>query len=159
MMRNSISIRNYHPHDARALVDIYYHTIHQINKRDYTPEQLNAWAPATSLELERWQKKWTKLIPLVAVSQEKIVGFAEFEMNGHIDCFYCHHEWIRQGVGSALMHAIEEKANAENIKRLFAEVSITAKPFFLKKNFQLVKEQTILLNGVELTNFIMEKYL
>ncbi len=31
-----------------------------------------------------------------------IVGFAEFEPNGHIDCFYCHHEWIGYGIGHAL---------------------------------------------------------
>ena len=36
----------------------------------------------------------------------QIVGFAEFEPNGHIDCFYCHHEWIGKGIISALMKEI-----------------------------------------------------
>ncbi|MHB1949598.1 MAG: GNAT family N-acetyltransferase [Gammaproteobacteria bacterium] len=44
---------------------------------------------------------------MVAVMDDKIVGFAELEDNGHIDCFYCHHEYQGCGVGSALMREIE----------------------------------------------------
>jgi putative acetyltransferase len=32
--------------DIPAIVQLFQQTIHQINSRDYTPEQVNAWAPA-----------------------------------------------------------------------------------------------------------------
>ena len=86
-----------------------------------------------------------------------IVGFAEFELDGHIDCFYCHHQWIGSGIGSALMNAIYERANQKKILRIFAEVSITARPFFEKQGFIITKEQTVVIKGVQLTNYKMEK--
>ncbi|MCE3255465.1 MAG: family N-acetyltransferase [Rickettsiaceae bacterium] len=152
-----IKTRPYQPSDARSLVDIYYHTIHNINSQDYSREQLNAWAPESCLQLDGWQKKWQKLLPIVAVIEDKIVGFAEFEDNGHIDCFYVHHQFQGRGIGSALIKKIEAQATQKNLTRIFAEVSITAKPFFLSKGFRVVKEQMKNVRNVELKNFVMEK--
>src|SRR5437762_1878036 len=106
MSDTTMHIRRYQPTDARAMVDIFYNTIHKINIQDYTIEQVNAWAPESFLKLDGWTSKWSKLLPFVAVQDNQIVGFAEFEDNGHIDCFYVHHEFQGCGVGSELMHAI-----------------------------------------------------
>lgn len=129
-MINEIIIRQYIPDDAQQLADIYYYTIHNINVQDYSEDQVNAWAPSSSLELTGWKKKWETITPLVALINNKIVGFAEFEPNGHIDCFYVHYEHQGVGIGSSLMNEVYKKANDLNLKRVFAEVSITAKPFF-----------------------------
>ena len=152
-----IIIRQYTSNDAQDLANIYYNTIHTINSQDYTEEQIHAWAPSTSLELTGWKKKWENIIPLVALMDNKIVGFAEFESNGHIDCFYVHHEHQGYGVGSSLMNAIFNKTNTLGLQRVFAEVSITAKPFFESKGFKVVKQQNVTIRGTELTNFVMEK--
>ena len=152
-----IIIRQYTSNDAQDLANIYYNTIHTINAQDYTEEQIHAWAPSTSLELTGWKKKWENIIPLVALMDNKIVGFAEFESNGHIDCFYVHHEHQGYGVGSSLMNAIFNKTNTLGLQRVFAEVSITAKPFFESKGFKVVKQQKVSIRGTELTNFVMEK--
>ena len=149
--------RMYEPSDAKALANIYYHTIHNVNIRDYSEEQVNAWAPSSSLELKKWKEKWEKIVPIVALSNNQIVGFTEFEPNGHIDCFYVHHEFQSKGIGSILMKAIEDKVKQENITRIYAEVSITAKPFFEKKGFKVIKEQRVSIKKVRLTNFLMEK--
>jgi putative acetyltransferase len=156
-MKTEISIRNYQPEDVQDLANIYYNTIHQINIKHYTKKQVDVWAPATSLEMKGWAKKFPRTKPIVAIVEDKIVGFAEFEPNGHIDCFYCHHEWIRKGVGSALMKKILQKAKNSNIHLIFAEVSITAKPFFKKWGFRNVTQQTIVRKGIELQNFKMER--
>lgn len=157
-MTDKIATRNYQPSDTQALAEIYYYTIHNVNTRDYSEEQVNAWAPKCSIEnLEGWRKKWLNLPPLVALAEDIPVGFAEFEPNGHIDCFYVHHKFQNQGVGTALMAAIEAKAVDNNIHRIYAEVSITAKPFFESKRFQVIKQQTVNIRGCELTNFVMEK--
>jgi len=156
---NKIILREYTEKDAKALADIYYNTIHKINIKDYTQEQVDAWAPTSSLELDGWMKKWSKLKPIVAVIDNTIVGFAEFNDNGYIDCFYCHHAWIGKGVGASLMQAIEAKAKFNKIKRIFANVSITARPFFEAKGFSLVKEQVVEIRGVKLNNNVMEKIL
>lgn len=159
MERKKIAVRTYMCSDAQDLANIYFNTIHQINCKDYTQEQVDAWAPKASLEVEGWSKKFARTNPLVAIVDGKVVGFAEFEPNGHIDCFYCHHEWIGYGIGSALMKAIQEVADHHNIPKIFAEVSITARPFFERQGFKVIVEQKVSIRGLELTNFKMEKQL
>jgi putative acetyltransferase len=152
-------VREYRAEDTQFLASIYYQTIHKVNIQHYTEEQVDAWAPEVTLEGSHWAKKFETSKPFVAMADDMIVGFAEFEPNGHIDCFYCHHLWIGHGVGSALMEAIHQKAGHNGNQRLFAEVSITARPFFEKQGFKVVVEQTIVRKGVQLTNFKMEKHL
>jgi putative acetyltransferase len=154
-----IEIRKYHPEDVQALANIYFNTIHKINIQHYTEEQVNVWAPKSCLEIEGWANKFLRTKPFIAVIGNKIVGFAEFEPNGHIDCFYCHHDWIGNGVGKALMKAIFEKAREYKVDTIFSEVSITAKPFFEKQGFKVVAEQIVVKKGVKLTNYKMEKRL
>jgi len=38
-------IREYRPEDCRMLAELFYRTVHQVNARDYTQAQLEAWAP------------------------------------------------------------------------------------------------------------------
>jgi hypothetical protein len=47
----------------------------------------------------------------------------------------------------------------KNISKIFSELSITSKPFFLSKEFVIVKNQIVAIRGVELVNSIMEKIL
>lgn len=159
-MPQQITIRKYTPADAQALAGIFYNTIHLINSQHYSKAQVDVWAPRSSFENpEGWVKKFQRTEPWVALIGNEIVGFAEFEPDGHIDCFYCHHQWLGQGVGSALMQQIHLEAGQKKIARLFSEVSITAKPFFERHGFTTLCEQTILRNGVALNNFKMEKWL
>lgn len=131
---------------------------YRINIQNYTEEQVDVWAPKSSVEnTEGWGKKFSRTKPIIATVGDEIVGFAEFEPNGHIDCFYCHHEWIGKGVGSALMKEIFHRAKNNHIHHIFSEVSITANPFFEKHGLKVVIEQTIVRKGVELTNFKMER--
>jgi len=57
------------------------------------------------------------------------------------------------------MKEIENRANTLKINKIFAEVSITAKPFFEAKGFIVQKEQSVVIRGVTLTNYVMEKIL
>jgi len=158
-MKHQIITRAYQLSDAQALANIYYNTIHHVNKRDYSIEQINAWAPSSSLVIDGWKQKWEKLVPIVALSKNIIVGFAEFESNGHIDGFFVHHKFQGKGVGSVLMTAIEAIAKQNYTPRMDAEVSITAKSFFARKGFQVTKKQCVIIRGCKLTNFVMEKIL
>ena len=39
-----MKIRNYKPSDCKEMAELFYHTIHTVNAKDYTEEQLNVWA-------------------------------------------------------------------------------------------------------------------
>jgi GNAT superfamily N-acetyltransferase len=149
-------VRTYEIEDTQEIIKLFYDTVHEVNIRDYTEAQVEAWAPI-NIDVEVWTKKLKSKFTYVAEEGNKIVGFAELESNGHIDCFYCHKSFQGQGIGTQLLQAIESKANLLGIKRLFTEASITAKPFFERKGFNLVKQQEVERRGQKFINFVMEK--
>jgi len=93
----------------------------------------------------------------VAEEDGSILGFAELEENGHFDMLYVAKEAIGTGVGGALCDAVETRARALGIARLFTEASKIARPVFERKGYSLIAEQSVTLNGVALTNYRMEK--
>lgn len=151
-------VRKAQPEDFAAIARLFYETIHYINAQDYTPEQLNAWAPRIYAG-SHWQDRAQRLQVYVAEAEAQVVGFAELESTGHIDCFYVHHQWLRQGVGSQLMARLEAEASTQEIDRLFAEVSITARPFFEHQGFQVEREQEKRYSDVLFRQFVMSKSL
>jgi putative acetyltransferase len=50
-------------------------------------------------------------------------------------------------------------AKQQGLKRVFSEVSITARPFYEHFGFSVVNEQTIEVRGQTMNNFMMEKRL
>ena len=94
---------------------------------------------------------------LVAEDGGEVVGFAELEEDGHLDMLYLRRDAVGRGVGSLLYRAIEREAREQGIGLIFAEASVTARPFFERWGFRVVREQTVERRGVDLTNFAMEK--
>lgn len=143
--------------DAQQIVNIFHDTIHTVNTRDYSTEEVNAWSPDVP-DADEWAKKrFPTRITFVADDEGTITGFGELETNGHIDCLYCHYNYQRRGVGAAIFRQIENEARALGLRRLFVEASITARQFFETQGFTIINQQTVVRRGVELTNFVMEK--
>ena len=153
-----MKMRLYHPHHAAALARLFTDTVHHINKSDYSPEQLAAWAPDPP-DVEHWRGRLSGLIAFVAEHDSEIVGFATFEPDGHLDHIYVHHRFQRQGVASMLYRRIEEEARSRGLSRIHTEASITARPFFERVGFKVIAPQTVEHRGVAFTNYRMEKSL
>ncbi|MGI8936578.1 MAG: GNAT family N-acetyltransferase [Phormidesmis sp.] len=153
-----IKIRLFKAQDADQVAQLFHQTVREVNACDYSSAQVNAWAP-DDIHFRDWVAVCLSRFTYVAEEAGAIAGFAELEPDGHIDCFYCHKDYQRRGVGSQLYQAIEAKALELPVNRLFVEVSITAKPFFQRMGFAIVKEQTVDRRGETFTNFAMEKFL
>lgn len=151
-----MNIRLFEPQDAAQIAQLFHDTVREINRRDYSTAQVQAWAP-DDLNFRNWAEVCAARSTYVAEQSGVIAGFGELEADGHIDCFYCHKHYQRQGVGRQLYQAIESKATELGIKRLFTEASITAKPFFQQLGFTVVAEQQVLRRGERFTNYVMEK--
>ena len=106
-----------------------------------------------------WKKRLRERNPFVAEAEGMLLGFAELEPNGHIDYFYCHHERLGQGIGTQLLKAIEREAVKRGLDLLRAEVSVTAKPFFLHHGFEIVEEQSNMVCGAPAKRYLMRKRL
>lgn len=152
-----IVVRNYVEADAKALWDIHFATIRNINIRDYSQQQVEAWAPVRE-DLTLWKKRMLELSPFVAETDGVIVGYTDLQPDGLIDHFFCHHEYQGQGVGKALMTHVFDVGHSAGIQRFYSEVSITARPFYEHFGFKVVQAQEVEVRGQKLTNFVMEKY-
>lgn len=62
-------IRRYEPTDCKYLAKLFYNTVHTINAKDYTKEQLNAWANGNT-DLEEWNKSLLEHYTFVAVEDD-----------------------------------------------------------------------------------------
>jgi putative acetyltransferase len=144
--------------DAPVLMQLFYDTVHRVNCRDYSPEQIEAWAPALTGP-NCWQPRFSSQWTFVAAEGPEVIGFCELERDGHVGCFYCHYQHQRQGVGSSLLKHVEAIALQHGIDRLQTEASITAKPFFERHRFQTLQAQTVERHGVMLLNYRMAKSL
>lgn len=153
-----MKIRLFHPQDAEQIAQLFYETVREVNIRDYSSNQVKAWAP-DNMHFRNWAKVCLERFTYVADENGLIVGFGELETDGHIDCFYCHKNYQRCGVGSQIYRAIETKAIALKLNRLLTEASITAKPFFQRMGFSVVREQQVARRGEIFTNYVMEKFL
>ncbi len=107
---------------------LFYETVHAVNIQDYSQEQVDAWAPA-DLDAQKWADRQDTRTTLVAEQEGEIVGFAELEGVGHVDCLYCHRNYQRQGIGTILLNEIVAEASNRGADRLFTDASVTARPF------------------------------
>ena len=150
-----ITIRKFKNGDENGTWNVFYSAIHQVCSTDYSKEQIQAWAPI-DLDPSLWAKKIHSIKPFIATLDGKIVGYADLQNDGKIDHFFVHGDHQAQGVARALMNRIIQKAPVQ--QKLYSEVSHTAKPFYEKNGFNVVKVQEVNMRGVVLTNNIMERY-
>jgi putative acetyltransferase len=151
-------VRDYRRGDAEPICRLFYETVRTVNLGDYSPEQVRAWAPEVP-DPDAWHGRMSGRHTLVADEGGEVVGFAELEEDGHLDMLYCRKDAVGRGVGSGLYAAVEERARGLGIGRISTEASITARPFFERRGFAVLRRNTVLQGGIGLTNFSMEKAL
>ena len=156
MTTENTTIRDYDADDAPQIVRLFYETVCSVNCADYSEEQVRAWAPGVP-DPEEWHARMADRRTLVAEEGGEVVGFAELEEDGHLDMLYVRGDSVGRGVGRRLYRAVEREARGRGLGQIFTEASVTARPFFERRGFRMVRERTIVRRGVELTNFAMEK--
>lgn len=134
--------------------ELFYNTVHTVNAADYTKVQLDAWA-SENIDINKWDASFREHFTVVAVASgsDTIIGFGDIDDTGYLDRLYVHKDYQGRGVASAICDRLERRRNG----RIITHASITAKPFFEKRGYRTIKEQRVLRDGIELTNFVMEK--
>lgn len=154
-----IEIRPYDTPDAEKLVSLFHDTVHEINSRDYSPEQLDAWAPPHP-DIKKWRERFKESKTFVAVSDGKIIGFGNLENDRQdIGMLYVHKDHQGQGAATLLLNRLEDFLRKKGVAVTRVEASITARSFFEQKGYSWVSDNRKLLNGKEFMNFKLEKRL
>lgn len=151
-------IRRFNVGDEPSLWRVYNSAIHRIAALDYTPEQIQAWAPA-DMDMALWAQHMRAIRPFVAEIEGVVVGYADVQQHGYIDHFFVAGTHARQGIGRQLMQRIHTQAMSLGLTTLTAHVSKTAEPFFAHHGFDVVERRLPMLRGVTVQNAWMRKAL
>lgn len=154
----SLSIRKGSLNDLPAMQQLFADTIQVICKNDYNDLQRNAWSAGADNE-ERWMNVIKGQYVLIAEAENQLVGFSTLDQGTYIDLLFVHKDHQHQGIASLLYAKMEEEALRHGQKQLTADVSKTARPFFEKSGFRILKEQTVNVRGIDLINYKMIKNL
>ncbi len=146
-------IREYTSSDCKQLAELFYQTVHVVNAKDYTNKQLDVWATGY-VDLKEWNKLFLEHNTLVAIKNSIIVGFGDIDKSGYLDRLYVHKDYQGQGIATAICNKLEQSVKA---CKIVTHASITAKPFFEKRGYRVIKEQQVIREGIALANYVMEK--
>lgn len=139
-------LRPYRPEDCPVLAELFYQTVHGVCYRDYTPDQLDAWADG-QVDLAAWDLSFQAHTTLVAEWDGVIAGFADLRQDGYLDRLYVHRDYQGRGIATTLLDALPGAT--------LTHASLTARPFLERRGWQMVREQQVERHGVKLTNFVM----
>ena len=101
-----------------------------------------------------------------------IIGFGDMDDTGYLDRLYAHKDYQGRGVATAICDRLEEDfclsrgrllQNSAVQKRkndtFTTHASITARPFFEKRGYTVVKAQQVVRKGISIRNYIMRKHI
>lgn len=140
--------------DLSTLTSLFHQTVEKINIQDYNKTQIQVWQEKANYS--RWVQLWNSDLTFIVAETplKEIIGFASFCSSGYIHSMFVHHLYQRNGIATHLLKQIEKQCSNTTLK---SEVSITAKPFFEKAGFNVIKEQHVSLKRIKLKNYIMIK--
>jgi|SRR5579875_3523713 len=144
--------------DVESITNLFHDTVLHVNAKDYSPEQIKVWLKSADNK-ERWLNKILQQYFIVAIVDDSIVGFASITSDGYLDFMYVSKDHQQKNIATKLLSELESYANENRISTIISDVSVTAKPFYLKSGFELIKEQSVKIEGIELINYRVEKQL
>jgi putative acetyltransferase len=151
-----VELRDYTDADARATLDVFLRAVRVTAARDYTADQIRAWAP-DDLDPLAWATRRAGARTRVAVRDGVVVGFTDVDATGYVDMLFVDPDAARTGVGRALLDWVVRTARADGAAELTTHASVTARPFFAAHGFEVVAEQHPVRRGVALTNYRMRR--
>jgi len=155
-MKRDIRIRSLGPGDIEDAITLFRSSVRQIARRDYSDAQVRAWAP-DDIDKTVWEERLHQGEAWAVDEGGTLAGFAVVRGDGCLDMLFVHPLSQRRGVASALLTRAETSVRQWGGERLYAEVSLTARTFFLARGFRELARQTVELRGQSFVNFRMEK--
>lgn len=144
--------------DIPEIIRLYAQTVLTVCTEDYDSDQLRTWARLGRDPL-RWEHRLHSQFFRVAEIGNCLVGFASLTDENYLDVFYVSKDHQRMGVASKLFDSLLTRALNNGIAAIFADVSKTAKPYFERLGFRVIREQENVIEGIVIINYRMEKLL
>jgi putative acetyltransferase len=128
-------IRRMHREEIYDVLNLIHLSIRELTSKDYSPQQIE-------IILRMYDKPFLKRgVVIVAEKESQIIGVAKASLLGFagvksIQAVFTHPDFIRMGIGKALVYEIERQADLGNIKQLSVTSSLTAVNFYLSLGYK-----------------------
>lgn len=145
--------------DIPEIQELFRNTVLNVNIRDYTEEEVNDWA--SCMEDENVVKELLDANCFIAAidGNSKIIGFSSMNEEGYMHSMFVHKDWQGGGVATQLLSEVENKAREYGVSVITSDVSLTARTFFERNGYEVIRIQRQRANRLEMANFLMKKAL
>ncbi len=134
----SYIIRRATPEDAEGITPVHVASIRTLCAKDYTQEQIDAWAGWKSPEKYRAAMAAGEVF-FVATVDDRVVGFSVLFAD-EVKAVYVHPDHVGRRIGRALLDAVENKARARGVDELRLTSTLTSIGFYESRGY--VRGQT-----------------
>lgn len=156
-LKANYQIRTLEENDIPLMKNLFRTTVLTVNARDYTEEEVKDWASCGDSEA-RWKELLADNLYVGAFNEHDVlVGFSSMNKDGYLHSMFVHKDFQNKGIATQLLSEVERIAGQYGVKYITSEVSLTARLFFEKKGYEIVKIQKCKANKLEMTNFVMRK--
>lgn len=155
-MKRAATLRAANLADVPEIIRLYAQTVLTVCRADYDSAQLQSWA-RLGRDPIRWEQRITSQFFKVAEVGKCLAGFASLTDENYLDVFYVSKDHQRQGIANMLFEDLMVKALVNGVPVIRSDVSKTAKPYFEKLGFRVIREQENLLEGITIVNYRMER--
>lgn len=139
------------------MCSLFCGTVLSVNAKDYSEEELKDWA-SCGQNLEHWEKLLREHVFIGAFGDDGLfAGFASINAAGCLHSLFVHKDRQHLGVASLLLQNVHALARSYGIRSIRTEASITARPFFEKHGYRVLRQQKARARRLLLTNFLMQK--
>lgn len=143
--------------DISEMQQLFRSTVLNVNLRDYTNEEVMDWASCGD-DVAHWKDLLSQNCYIGAFDErDRMAGFSSMNKKGYLHSMFVHKDMQGKGVATQLLEEVEKMAVTYGVTEITSEVSLTARPFFERKGYKVVKSQKCRANKLMLTNFVMRK--
>jgi len=142
--------------DQLELKKVYFDAIQSLNEKIYSQEQKRAWS-SQAWDNPNFDKSITQGKGWLLSDNGIIVAFATRYPNNRIALFYCKGKFQRKGIGSTLLHKLEDEAKKEGLDSLTTEASLISYGLFLKNQWEIIRKEKVIINNIFFERYKMSK--
>lgn len=151
-------LRPFLPSDTLPLRELFAQSIEELTQEEYDEDQRAAWA-STAEDALAFAKRLQGMLTLVVERDGEHAGFASLRDNAVIDMIYVHPYHAGEGVGTALIEALETIAAARGSAAISVDASDTAVMFFEGRGYVPTRRNSLPVADLWMSNTTMRKEL
>jgi putative acetyltransferase len=157
----SVTIREMRPEEARAFLEVHHSAVRGLATADYPPEVIEAWAPwpITDEHVDFVRSNAEGEYRLVAENGGRIVGIGCLvARKKELRACYVLPSASRNGVGTAILRALEHAARDQGATALDVDASLNAEAFYRSRGYEVCgRGEHVLNSGARMACLRMRK--